>query len=152
LCGHRGSGKSTELLALKQWADANHFLCVWIEVDLYFDLTELQYSDLFLLAAEATEKEMDKQKLGLTPEKLHDIVRWFAEVTKEDLEKVESELEVKAGVEAGGGLSLLGKLFAKFSASVLAGSEHHKKVRQELKQTPNVLIELTNDLLESANE
>jgi len=25
LCGHRGSGKSTELLGLKQWADANKF-------------------------------------------------------------------------------------------------------------------------------
>jgi hypothetical protein len=152
LCGHRGSGKSTELLGLKQWADQNNFLCVWIEVDLYFDLTELQYSDLFLLAAESVEREMRKQGLGLPPEKLQDVVRWFAEVTKEDLEKVQSELKVEAGVEAGGGLSLLGKLFAKFSASVLAGSEHHKKIRQELKQSPNVLISLTNDLLKSANE
>jgi hypothetical protein len=152
LCGHRGSGKSTELLGLKSWADKNNFLCVWIAVDLYFDLAELQYSDLFLLAAESVEREMRKQGLELPAEKLQDVVRWFAEVTEEDLQKVQSELKVEAGAEAGGGLSLLGKLFAKFSASVLAGSEHHKKIRQELRQSPNVLISLTNDLLKSANE
>ncbi|MGO9601165.1 MAG: hypothetical protein ACLP7Q_24565 [Isosphaeraceae bacterium] len=152
LCGHRGSGKSTELLGLKQWADANKFLCVWIEVDLYFDLTELQYSDIYLLAAESVEKEMRLQGMELPPEKLHDVVTWFAEITEENLEAIKSELKVEAGAEAGGGLSLLGKLFAKFSASVLAGSERHKKIRQELRQSPNVLISLTNDLLKSANE
>jgi hypothetical protein len=152
LCGHRGSGKSTELLGLKSWADKNNFLCVWVAVDLYFDLAELQYSDLFLLAAESVEREMRKQGLELPSEKLQDVVKWFAEVTKEDLQKVQSELKVEAGAEAGGGFSLLGKLFAKFSASVLAGSEHHKKIRQELRQSPNVLISLTNDLLKSANE
>lgn len=152
LCGHRGSGKSTELLGLKRWADENNFLCVWIEVDLYFGLAELQYSDLFLLAAESVEREMRKQGIELPSEKLQDVVKWFADVTTEDLEKVQSELKVEAGAEAGGGLSLLGKLFAKFSASVLAGSEHHKKIRQELRQSPNVLISLTNDLLKSANE
>ncbi len=152
LCGHRGSGKSTELLGLKNWADQNNFLCVWIEVNLYFDLAELQYSDLFLLAAESVEREMRKQGIELPSDKLDDVVRWFAEVTKEDLEKVKSELKVEAGAEAGGGFSLLGKLFAKFSASVLAGSEHNKKIRQELRQSPNTLISLTNDLLKSANE
>lgn len=137
---------------MKQWADDHNFLCVWIEVDLYFGLAELQFSDLFLLAAESVEREMRKQRMELPAEKLQDVVRWFAEVTKEDLEKVTSDLEVKAGAEVGGGLSLLGKLFAKFSASVLAGSEHHKKVRQELRQSPDLLINLTNDLLKSANE
>ena len=33
VCGHRGSGKSTELLRVKQWADANEYLTVWMEVD-----------------------------------------------------------------------------------------------------------------------
>ena len=117
-----------------------------------FDLADLQYSDLFLLAAESVEKEMRKQGMGLPTEKLQDVVRWFAEVTEEDLEKVQTELKVEAGAQAGGGLTLLGKLFAKFSASILAGSEHHKRMRQELRQSPNVLISLTNDLLKSANE
>jgi hypothetical protein len=35
LCGHRGCGKSTELRALKAWADQTGFLTIWIEVDLY---------------------------------------------------------------------------------------------------------------------
>ena len=31
LCGHRGCGKSTELRALKAWADRSGFLAIWIE-------------------------------------------------------------------------------------------------------------------------
>ncbi len=47
LCGHRGSGKSTELLQLKAWADSEGFLAVRREVN--GDLGQilaLQFSDL----------------------------------------------------------------------------------------------------------
>lgn len=155
LCGHRGSGKSTELLSLKQWADGNGFLTVWVEVDLYFGLAELQFSDLYLLTAESVEKEMQKFGSPLPADKLEKVVNWFAEVTKENLEQIKSELSVGAGAEIGssGLLSLLlGKLFVRFSAGVKAGSEHHQRVRQMLRQAPNTLIDLTNDLLKKANE
>lgn len=150
-CGHRGSGKSTELLALKQWADGNGFLTVWIEVDLYFDLAELQFSDLYLLAAESVDREMRRQGFPLPEQKLKAVVDWFAEVTKEDLQKIRSEIEFQAGGEAGAGLSLLGKLFARFSAGVMAGSEHHLEVRSKLRQAPNQLIDITTRLLQEAN-
>src|SRR5579862_1057805 len=47
LCGHRGSGKSTELLSLKEWADNNGFLAVRTEVDTEFGMIDLAFSDLF---------------------------------------------------------------------------------------------------------
>src|SRR5437660_1164779 len=43
LCGHRGSGKSTELRALKEKMDGEGFLTVWIEVDLFVGLEDLEY-------------------------------------------------------------------------------------------------------------
>jgi hypothetical protein len=150
-CGHRGSGKSTELLSLKEWADRNGFLTVWIEVDLYFGLAELQFSDLYLLAAEAVDREMHRQGCPLPEEKLKAVVEWFAEKTKEDLQTLRSEIEAKVGAEAGAGLTLLGKLFARFSAGVVAGSEHQIKVRETLRQAPNTLIDMTNRLLSEAN-
>lgn len=153
LCGHRGSGKSTELLALKQWADDSGFLTIWVEVDLYFGLAELQFSDLYLLAAESVAKGMEDFGSPLPASKLQQVVAWFAEVTNEDLQQVKAEAGIEAGVEIGSkGFSLLlGKLFAKFSAGVKAGSEHHRKVRQTLRQAPNTLIDLTNDLLKTAH-
>jgi hypothetical protein len=51
LCGHRGCGKSTEMLSLKKWADENGYLADHAEVDVHFGLIELEFSDMCLLAA-----------------------------------------------------------------------------------------------------
>lgn len=154
LCGHRGSGKSTELLCLKQWADENDFLTVWVEVDLYFGLADLQFSDLYLLAAQSVATAMLAYGSPLPDRKLEKVIEWFASVTEEDVERVKSELSVEAGAEVSTPpfASILGKLFAKFSAGVKAGSEHQIQTRQTLRQAPDFLIDLTNDLLRTANE
>jgi hypothetical protein len=65
--------------------------------------------------------------------------------------QIKSELDVEAGASLGARLPFLAKLFAKFSAGVKAGSDRHKVIRRELRQYPNELIDLTNDLLNSAN-
>jgi len=152
LCGHPGCGKSTELRALKAWVDQAGLFAIWIEVDLYFGLIELHFCDLYLLAAQSVARGMSELGLPLPEEKLKHVVDWFAQITKEDLEKVESQLSLEAGVKLGSSLPFLAKLFANFSAGSKAGSNHHKTIRQELRQYPNELIELTNDLLRSANE
>ena len=64
-------------------------------------------------------------------------------------------MNVETGAKLGSSIPfvpLLGKLFANFTFAVKAGSDHHKKVRQELRQYPGQLVELTNSLLNSANE
>jgi hypothetical protein len=153
LCGHRGCGKSTELRSLKKWADENGFLTIWIEVDLYFGLAALQFSDLYLLAAESVAKAMDESGSSLPADKLEKVVQWFAKVTKESLEDLRSELKIETGAKLSSVFSLLlGGLFANFSAGVKAGSEHHSNVRIEMRQAPNVLIDLTNDLLRAAHQ
>src|SRR5215216_6515175 len=53
LSGHRGSGKSTELLQLKAWADENGYVCLRVEVDTYLGNAQLEFSDLYLLAAQS---------------------------------------------------------------------------------------------------
>ena len=58
LSGHRGSGKSTELLAFKKWADKNGYLAVLAEVEEQVGMIQLEFSDLYLLAATVAEKAM----------------------------------------------------------------------------------------------
>ncbi len=153
LCGHRGCGKSTELRSLKKWADENGFLTIWIEVDLYFGLAALQFSDLYLLAAESVARAMDEFGSPLPADKLERVVQWFAKVTQEDAEDIRSELKIEAGAKTSSAFSqVLGGLFAHFSAGVKAGSEHHSRVRMDMRQAPNVLIDLTNDLLVRAQQ
>ncbi|MCW3051772.1 MAG: hypothetical protein JWN14_942 [Chthonomonadales bacterium] len=152
LSGHRGSGKSTELLFLKQWADENGFFTVRTEVDEALGMIPLDSADLFLLAARSVEAAMAEAGHPIPSAKLKHIVQWFAEVVQEDEQKTHSELNTEAGVQLGGKVFTLGGLFAKFTAGLKASSDHAVKTRQRLRNYPDHLADLTKDLLRSANE
>jgi hypothetical protein len=150
LCGHRGSGKSTELLSLKKWADENGFLAVRTEVDQEYGMIDLEFSDLFLLAATTAEEAMEAFKHPLPQEKRKRVIEWFAEVTSEENEAIKSEISAEVTAQLGGGFSIA-KLIAKVKAGLKGTSEHAIKVHQKLKNYPDKLVDLTNDLLETAN-
>lgn len=153
LCGHRGSGKSTELLRLKDWADRNGFLTVWTEVDTQLGMITLQFSDLYLLTVMAVERAM-KDDLGmpLPAKNVRQVVQWFAEVIREEKETVQSELALEAGLQLNAEIPLLGKLFGKFCSAIKAGSQRAQTVRERLRNFPDTLIDQSNALLRLANE
>jgi hypothetical protein len=153
LCGHRGSGKSTELLALRQWADANGFLTVWGQVDAHFGMIDLDYSDIFLLAATMAEQAMRDFGHPLPTEKIRPVIAWFKEVIHEDSEEYKSEIGAEVGGQLGGKLPLgLGSLFAKLTAGFKGTSAHSARIQDTLRRYPEFLIELTADLLTTAND
>jgi len=152
ICGHRGCGKTTELLALKDWADQNGFAVVHMEVDEHYGQIELDFSDLFLLAATGAERAAEDLGSRLPDRQVRGVVEWFSERIDEVRDTAQSELSVEAGGQVGGSLPLgLGKLFAKFTAGVKAGTQHATTVRTQIRSYPNALIDLTNQLLETAN-
>jgi hypothetical protein len=153
LCGHRGCGKSTELLQFKKWADENGFACVRIEVNVRLGHVELEFSDFFLLAATAAEAALKELGLKLPKAALRPILEWFGEITKIDEELKTSELALEAGAQLGGKAPFgLAALFGKFTSGIKAGSSHAVRVRQLLRNYPDRLIDLTNALLEKAHE
>jgi hypothetical protein len=96
---------------------------------------------------------MDEFGSPLPADKLERVVEWFASVTEENLEDLRSELKIEAGAKFSSTFSLLlGGLFANFSSGIKAGSERHHNIRRTLRHAPNVLIELTNDLLARAQQ
>lgn len=151
LCGHRGTGKSTELLHLKDWADRNGFLAVRTEVDVYLGQISLEFSDLYLLTVMAVEDTLKGMGITFPKDQAQKVVGWFAEVTKENKSTVQSELAVEAGAQLDAGVPFLGRLFAKFSAAVKAGSQHALTVRQRLRNFPDTLVDFSNELLNTAN-
>lgn len=153
LCGHRGCGKSTELLRFKQWADENDFACARIEVNVEIGNVQLEFSDFFLLAAQAAERVLKDLGDPLSKDALEPILEWFAEITQEDTDLKSSELAVEAVAQLGGSAPFgLAKLFAKFSSGLKAGSSHAVKIRRRLRNYPDRLIDLTNALLEEATQ
>jgi hypothetical protein len=151
--GHRGCGKSTDLLSFKQWADANGFCAQHTEVNVHFGQIRLEFSDLFLLAASVAESAVRELGQPLPAGAVRPIVEWFAEVTKEQREQRTSELSAEAGGQLGGSLPFgLGKLVAKFASATKAGSSHSEVVRQQMRNYPDQLIDRTNALLRQAND
>lgn len=151
-CGHRGSGKSTELLAFRRWAAQNGFLAIVTEVDEHLGLGEIEFSDLYLLAASSIEAAMKEFGSEIPQENLKHVVAWFSEITKEDHEEVKSEIGTELGTQIGGNLFNLGSLFAKITAGVKAGSIHATTIRSQIRNSPDRLIDLTNSLIDAANE
>lgn len=151
LCGHRGCGKSTELLQFKKWADEHDFACVRLEVNVRLGHVDLEFSDFFLLAATAAEEAVKELGKSLPDKALRPILEWFREITTVDEETKGSELALEAGAQLGGKAPFgLAKLFGKFSSGLKAGSTHARTVRQQLRNYPDRLIDLTNALLEQA--
>ena len=107
LCGHRGAGKSTELLALRDWANRNGFLSIWMDMETYFGSGELHYSDFFLIAAEQVVLAMKEEaKSPLSDNELESVREWFYEVTLEEKDKDKSTLNEEAGAKVKGGIPI----------------------------------------------
>ncbi len=151
VCGHRGTGKSTELLAFKEWADAQGYLTVRTEVDERFGLISLEVADLFLLTATVAEQAMREFGAPLPDDKILRVIQWFAEITKEDRDEAKSEISVEVGAQLKSEIPLLGKLFAKLTAGGKAASSHATTVRQRIRNFPDTLADFTNDLLDWAS-
>jgi hypothetical protein len=151
LCGHRGCGKSTELLRFKKWAEGRDFACRRIEVDVQIGQIDLEFSDFFLLAATEAERALEELGFPIAKQLRRPIVDWFAEVTSVDETLRKSELGLEASAQAEGGVPFLAKLTAKFFSGMKVGATHARTVRQELRNSPDRLIDLTNALLDQAH-
>ncbi|MDQ3815404.1 MAG: hypothetical protein M3347_15915, partial [Armatimonadota bacterium] len=142
LCGHRGSGKSTELLALQKWANENGFLAAIADVEGQFGAVELEFSDLFLLAAMTVESAMQAKHLNvpnLPKDKVLRVISCFDERIKESKQTTKSELAVEAEAQLGASIPLVGKLIAKFTSDFKAGVEQAVTTRRQIRNFPDTL-------------
>jgi hypothetical protein len=151
VCGHRGSGKSTELHMFEKWAAETGYLPVRIEVDKRLGRIALEATDLFLLATLAAEEGLQSYNLKVSQKAIKNVGRWFAEVVREDKDEIKSELGVEASAQMKGGIFSLVELLAKFTASLKASSQHAQTVRERLRNYPDALVDMTNVVLREVN-
>jgi len=152
LCtGHRGSGKSTELLRLKDRLEKDGFAVIYFEADDELDLNDLKYSDLLLAVARRIEAGARERDVSLDDE-LKSIERWFAEVvySQDEWRNVERELQTEASLGIGlpEKIPLVARLFAKLTGQIKTGHDVKHEVRRKLDQQVSQLIEGVNTLLQ----
>lgn len=154
LTGHRGCGKSTELLRLE-----HDLASSFTSLHLYADeqlLGDYDYTYLFLWLVDQLVQHFEKQlELPLREKLVADVVEWFGEVVTEHDETVRKEIGLTTEAEAGGKVNWFGLrlgLFAKLQSMIRGSHEKRVQIRQTLQRYSTELVDNVNLLLDDAHE
>ncbi|UOG91093.1 MAG: AAA family ATPase [Candidatus Thiothrix sulfatifontis] len=145
--GHRGSGKSTELLRLKKELQSRNFFAIYIDVEELLDLADLDYLDVLLSIAKQTEEELRKSDIALNDELLENLGKWFEEKIIENGQSNELSAGLKTQIEAEAKIPFFAKLMASLTAEIKTASSRRITTRQKLEREQAVFIERLNFLL-----
>jgi hypothetical protein len=154
LTGHRGCGKSTELLRLEQDLSGRffplHFYATEEEV-----LPDYDYADLFLWLTDELLRRFQGQGISLDPGLAEDVALWFAKITVGDVDSVKKEIDLAAEAEAKGKWGALGfsvGILARLKSRILGSHEARREIRRELQSYSTELIRRFNLLLDNAHQ
>jgi hypothetical protein len=147
--GHRGSGKSTELLSLRH-AMRDSCFGIYLDIIDYLDAFDLHYTDLFLLVARRILDELREAGITLGTHLLKDVENWFCEVTKENEKTVELAAGLSTEASARAEIPFIARLLAKLTADIKVGSTSKEKTRKELDRYFSALVSYVNALVAEA--
>ena len=148
--GHRGCGKSTELLRVGEVLRENRFFVVYCQANEELDITDLEYSDLLLAASKVLVADVGKQ-FPLDEKLLEQMTNWFTEITEIDTTTVKKELELQTSAEAGAKVPFLASILAKITALIKGTEESRKEIRQRVLKSPDQLIFSVNLILDECH-
>jgi hypothetical protein len=138
--GHRGAGKSTELLRLKQYLQENHFYVVYFAADEEdIQSEDAQYTDILLACTRHLLEELN-QSANPVP-----LLNWVKKRIQELQDIAFTEISFE-------GLQLEGQIaqFAKLTANLRAEPTLRQKIREKVNPHTVGLIEILNDFLKEA--
>lgn len=147
--GHRGCGKSTELLRLEHDL-ADEFTCLHLYVDENL-IRDCDYTDLMLWLTDALVQRLAGEGVALPPSTVEDVAEWFAEKTLEDVESAKAEIATELKAEAQAKWGVFGtslKLLARIKARLQGNIEKRTVIRQTLQNYSRDLIDRVNRLLD----
>ncbi|MBM4034340.1 MAG: ATP-binding protein [Planctomycetes bacterium] len=147
--GHRGCGKSTELLRLKQQWNLTYFV-VYFEVTELLDPNDIAFSDLFLTITMKLAQEFHNCGMDLDKRLLDNVERFAESVIKETTQEAKSQIEVGAKAQATGGIPFFAKLNAWITSQFKASTQHKETIRRIFERDITRLITDTNLLLDDA--
>ncbi len=148
--GHRGSGKSTELLQLSAMLEANRFFVVYCQANEELDIADIEYSDL-LLAASKVLVEKVGQKFSLNEALLSQLTDWFAEVTDIKIEEVKKDIQLQASAEAGVNIPFLARFLGRVTALLKGTQDHRTEIRKKVLKSPDQLIFSVNQIIDECH-
>ncbi|MBQ1784956.1 MAG: ATP-binding protein [Gammaproteobacteria bacterium] len=146
--GHRGCGKSTELLEIgaELKGDGRYFV---VEIDALkaLDINNLCYADIALTLAESLVNEAAAKAMVVPSVILRPLYDWYKQVSNISIKEETSSADLAAGAEFGMGLPLIGQLFAKLTTSIRSNTTHKTEIRNNVRNSFSALADAFNQLL-----
>lgn len=140
ITGHRGDGKSTELLRLKKSLEDANFLVAYLDIEQTLDLADVEYIDILVAVTYALTKLAEDNNLAVNEDLAIDIEDWFAETVFTKTEEHGAEITLGADYEAGLGIPGLAKILASLTSRVRSGSATRKLIRQKMENRLDDLL------------
>lgn len=129
--GHRGSGKTTELLRLKKELETQDLFVIYADIEDMLDLGDISYLDVLLAITRALADALEDEGIETEEKLFKDIEQWFSDriITKtfEDSDSLGAKTE--AGASVGFGLA---KIFGKLTAELKSASSRRVEIREQL--------------------
>jgi hypothetical protein len=153
--GHRGSGKSTELLRLQARLEEAGYVVLYFEADDDLDLNDLGYTDLLLSIARRVSGDLKTKGIDLPDALLKNVADWFGETLYSEEERREIGRELAAEASLGIGLPasmpFLARLLARLTGQIKTGRAIKTEIRRALDPQISQLIGNVNLLLYAAD-
>ena len=152
-CGHRGSGKSTELRNLRnQLHDADLYHVVLADAAVDLDVHNLRYQDVLLHLAAKLAEQLGAADRGIDAVHLEPLYEWFAERVEKHEQTKQFAHESKAGVEAAPSVPFLAKVFGSISVAFKTNATYKEELRLVLQNHFADFADAFNKLTTKAEE
>ena len=154
ISGHRGCGKSTELLRLASRLEKEKFLVVYFAADDDIDMGDLVYTDLLLSIIKRLERTLSEKGIQIDERLSRGITMWFAKEvygwTEETAVEANLKTDFELGLNAPSVLPLIAKLLARITGQIKTGQQIRKDIRLSLDPQIFQLIERINEFIQAA--
>jgi hypothetical protein len=132
ITGHRGCGKTSELLRLSQQLEEEAFFVVYFDVEGLIGLADVEVVDILILIAQQVVAAVNEKDAELPESLLVALNDYFVERSIVTVEQVESKIGISAEASAGGAVAGLLKLLGKLTADVKGVSDRRVETRKSL--------------------
>lgn len=148
-CGHRGSGKSTELRQLRnQFHRADLYYVVFADAAIELDVNNLRYQDILLHLAAKLASQLADDGCNIDHRHLEPLYDWFVERVEKREETKQFALDSQAGVDAKlSVLPLLAKVFGNISTAFKTNSSYKQELRLALQNYFSDFADAFNQLV-----
>ena len=152
-CGHRGSGKSTELRNLRnRFHNADLYHVVFADAAVELDVHNLRYQDILLHLAAKLAEQLDAAHCGIDPLHLEPLYEWFAERVEKHEQTKQFAQEARAGMEAAPSVPFLAKVFGSISVAFKTNASYKEELRLVLKNYFTDFADAFNKLVTRSQE